>query len=92
MLFFALAHRHFAGCCPVSLRFSTMLEIQTALPLAQLPRPLDPEGKTLFNSVYGVSVWKKVKRYEIVAAIDGEAVNLYDVNISSCSFCEFVGR
>jgi hypothetical protein len=69
-----------------------MLEIQAALQLAQLPRPLDPEGKTSFNSVYGVSASKKVKRYEIVAAIDGEAVNLYDVNTSSCSFQEFIGR
>ena len=59
---------------------STMLEIQAPLPVAQLPRPLDADGKTLFNSVYGVSTLRKVKRHEIVAAVDGEAVNIYDVN------------
>jgi hypothetical protein len=58
-----------------------MLEIQASLPVAQLPRPLDAEGKTLFNSIYGVSTLKKVKRHEIVAAVDGEAVNIYDVNL-----------
>jgi hypothetical protein len=60
---------------------STMLEIQAPLPVAQLPRPLDAEGKTLFNSVYGVSTLRKIKRHEIVAAVDGEAVNIYDVNL-----------
>ena len=59
---------------------STMLEIQAPLPVAQLPRPLDAEGKSFFNSVYGVSTLKKVKRHEIVAAVDGEAINVYDVN------------
>jgi hypothetical protein len=57
-----------------------MLEIQAPLPVAQLPRPLDAEGKTLFNSVYGVSTLRKVKRHETIAAVDGEAVNIYDVN------------
>jgi hypothetical protein len=60
---------------------STIMQLQAPLLLAQLPRPLDADGKTSFNSVYGVSTSKKVKRYEIVAAVDGEAVNLYDVNI-----------
>jgi hypothetical protein len=63
-----------------------MLEIQAPLPVAQLPRPLDAEGKSLFNSVYGVSALKKVKRYEIVAAVDGEAINIYDVNLNTPSF------
>ena len=58
-----------------------MLEIQAPLPVAQLPRPFEAEGKTLFNSVYGVSTSKKVKRYEIVAAVDGEALNLYNVSV-----------
>lgn len=67
-----------------------MLEIQVPLPVAQLPRPLDAEGKSLFNSVYGVSALKKVKRYEIVAAVDGEAVNIYDVSSDpSLYFAEF---
>lgn len=60
-----------------------MIELQAPLPLAQLPRPLDAEGKTLFNSVHGLSNLRKVKRYEIVAAVDGEAINLYDVIIDS---------
>ena len=58
-----------------------MLEMQAPLPVAQLPRPLDNEGRSLFNSVFGASTLGKVKRYEVVAAIDGEAVSLYDVSV-----------
>jgi hypothetical protein len=64
----------------VSVRSPTMLELQAPLPVAQLPRPLDAEGKTHFNSVYGVSTLKKVKRHEIVAAVDGEAISICDVS------------
>jgi hypothetical protein len=67
---------------------STMLEIQAPLPVAQLPRPLDAEGKPFFNSVYGVSTLKKVKRHEIVAAVDGEAINVYDVNFDPLMLCQ----
>ena len=72
--------------CPAGWRshdraITMMMEIQAPLPVAQLPRPLNAEGKSLFNSVFGASTSGKVKRYEIVAAIDGEAVNLYDVSV-----------
>jgi hypothetical protein len=67
---------------------STMLEIQAPLPVAQLPRPLDTEGKPFFNSVYGVSTLKKVKRHEIVAAVDGEAINIYDVHFDPLVLCQ----
>lgn len=59
-----------------------MMQLQPPLVLAQLPRPLGAEGRILFNSVYGVSPSGKIKRHEIVGAVDGEAVNIYDVNIS----------
>jgi hypothetical protein len=67
---------------------STMLELRAPLPVAQLPRPLDAEGKPFFNSVYGVSTLKKVKRHEIVAAVDGEAINIYDVNFDPLALCQ----
>lgn len=60
---------------------STMMLLQAPIPLAQLPRPLDPDGQTFFNSVYGLSTLKKAKRHEVIAAVDGEAINLYDVRI-----------
>jgi hypothetical protein len=53
--------------------------LQAPVLLAQLPRPLDPDVQTFFNSVYGLSRSKKAKRHEVAAAIDGEAINLYDV-------------
>src|SRR2546421_11659692 len=67
---------------------SIMLEIQASLPVAQLPRPLDAEGKFFFNSVYGVSTLKKVKRHEIVAAVNAEAINVYDVNFGPLVLCQ----
>jgi hypothetical protein len=66
---------------PHNLVLSMIMKVQAPLALAQLPRPLETGGKNWFNSVYGVSTLRKVKRYEVVAAVDGEAVNLYDVNI-----------
>ncbi len=59
-----------------------MLELQGPSVLAQLPRQLT-EGKISFGSVYGLRVAEKVKRYEIVAAVDGEAINTYNVRSQS---------
>lgn len=56
-----------------------MLELQAPSVLAHLPRQLNPKGKFWFASVYGNRAPEKVKRYEVVAAVDGEAINLYDV-------------
>lgn len=49
--------------------------------LAQMPQPLGnaAQGKVRFAEIHGVHGSKKRKRYEIAAAIDGEAVNLYNV-------------
>ena len=55
-----------------------MFELQAPSVLAQLPRQLT-EGKILFGPVYGRRASEKVKRYEIVAAVDGEAINIYNV-------------
>ncbi|EFR04709.1 hypothetical protein MGYG_07718 [Nannizzia gypsea CBS 118893] len=47
--------------------------------LAQLPRPLvNAGGKIQFGEVYGIQGLKKRKRHEIIAAIDGEGVNIYN--------------
>ena len=59
----------------------TMLELQEPFVLAQLPRALTAEGKTWFNSVFGLTTTKKVKRYEVLAAVDGEAINIYDARL-----------
>ena len=57
------------------------MNIEPPVVLAQLPRPLGLGSKTRLNCVYGVSAGRKAKRYEVLAAADGEAVNLYDVSI-----------
>jgi hypothetical protein len=68
-----------------------MMLLQAPIPLAQLPRSLDPDGQTFFNSVYGLSTLKKAKRHEVIAAVDGEAINLYDVRIVLLHTRRFLG-
>ncbi|KAF3483367.1 uncharacterized protein GIQ15_02691 [Arthroderma uncinatum] len=47
--------------------------------LAQLPQPLaNAGGKIQFGEVHGIQGFKKRKRHEITAAIDGEGVNIYN--------------
>ncbi|KLJ08574.1 hypothetical protein EMPG_16002 [Blastomyces silverae] len=56
------------------------MELQAPFVLAQLPRPLGASaGKCQLGEVYGVEGSKKRKRYEVAAAIDGESVNIYNV-------------
>ncbi|EFW19567.1 hypothetical protein D8B26_007777 [Coccidioides posadasii str. Silveira] len=56
------------------------MALQAPSLLAQLPRPLSGgAGKCQFSEVYSLAGSKKRKRYEIAAAIDGESVNIYNV-------------
>ncbi|PGH32807.1 hypothetical protein GX50_04408 [[Emmonsia] crescens] len=56
------------------------MELQAPSVLAQLPRPLGASaGKCQLGEVYGVEGSRKRKRYEVAAAIDGESVNIYNV-------------
>lgn len=49
--------------------------------LAQLPPPSVASGKRYhFGDSHGLAVGKKRRRYEVVAAIDGEAVKIYNVS------------
>ncbi|KAK2748163.1 hypothetical protein FQN57_001288 [Myotisia sp. PD_48] len=55
------------------------MSLQAPSLLAQLPQPLGSDGgKVQFGEVYGVHGIKKRKRHEIVAAIDGEGINIYN--------------
>ncbi|KAL1961193.1 hypothetical protein VTO42DRAFT_3138 [Malbranchea cinnamomea] len=57
------------------------MALQAPSLIASLPRPLAAsDRKCQFAEVYGLDGSKKRKRYEIVAAIDGEAVNIYNVH------------
>ncbi|KAL4812009.1 hypothetical protein BDW67DRAFT_194058 [Aspergillus spinulosporus] len=56
------------------------MDLQPPSVLAQLPRPLHAStGKTYINEVYSLANAKKRKRYEVAVAVDGEAVNLYNI-------------
>ncbi|KAL4862212.1 hypothetical protein BDV12DRAFT_179090 [Aspergillus spectabilis] len=56
------------------------MDLQPPSVLAQLPRPLHAStGKTHISEVYSLASSKKRKRYEVAVAIDGEAVNLYNI-------------
>lgn len=59
--------------------------LQTPSVLAQLPRPLHAStGQTRIGEVSSLVDSKKRKRYEVVVAVDGEAVNIYNVRGPSC--------
>ncbi|OKL57893.1 hypothetical protein UA08_06619 [Talaromyces atroroseus] len=48
--------------------------------LTQLPRPLQAStGKTQIGEVFSLVESKKRKRYEVVVAVDGEGLNIYNV-------------
>ncbi|OGM43300.1 hypothetical protein ABOM_008670 [Aspergillus bombycis] len=56
------------------------MDLQPPSVLAQLPRPLHAsKGKTHTGEVYSLSDSKKRKRYEVAVAVDGEAVNIYNI-------------
>ncbi|KNG81690.1 hypothetical protein ANOM_010521, partial [Aspergillus nomiae NRRL 13137] len=56
------------------------MDLQPPSVLAQLPRPLHAsKGKTHIGEVYSLSESKKRKRYEVAVAVDGEAVNIYNI-------------
>lgn len=58
------------------------MDLQPPSVLAQLPRPLHAsKGKTHIGEVYSLSDSKKRKRYEVAVAVDGEAVNIYNVGL-----------
>ena len=57
-----------------------VMDLQSPSILAQLPRPLHAStGKTHIGDVYSLTDAKKRKRYEVAVAVDGEAVNIYNV-------------
>ncbi|KAF7717573.1 Uncharacterized protein PECH_006613 [Penicillium ucsense] len=56
------------------------MDLQTPSVLAQLPRPLHAAtGQTRIGEVNSLAEGKKRKRYELAVAVDGEAVNIYNV-------------
>lgn len=56
------------------------MDLQSPSVLAQLPRPLHAAtGRTLIGDVYSIADAKRRKRYEVAVAVDGEAVNIYNV-------------
>ncbi|KKK15410.1 hypothetical protein P175DRAFT_0560892 [Aspergillus ochraceoroseus IBT 24754] len=56
------------------------MDLQPPSVLAQLPRPLHAStGKTHISEVYSLADSKKRKRYEVAVAVDGEAVNIYNI-------------
>ncbi|KAL3473950.1 hypothetical protein BJX99DRAFT_271947 [Aspergillus californicus] len=56
------------------------MDLQPPSVLTQLPRPLHAStGKTHISEVYSLAGSNKRKRYEVAVAVDGEAVNLYNI-------------
>lgn len=62
------------------------MDLQSPSVLAQLPRPLHAStGKTRISDVFSLADAKKRKRYEVAVAVDGEAVNIYNVRFPKAS-------
>ncbi|PWY69120.1 hypothetical protein BO70DRAFT_365937 [Aspergillus heteromorphus CBS 117.55] len=56
------------------------MDLQPPSVLAHLPHPLHASsGKTHIAEVYSLADSKKRKRHEVVVAVDGEAVNIYNI-------------
>ncbi|EPS32928.1 hypothetical protein PDE_07889 [Penicillium oxalicum 114-2] len=56
------------------------MDLQAPSVLAQLPRPLHAAtGQTRIGEVNSLAEGKKRKRYELAVAVDGEAINIYNV-------------
>lgn len=66
------------------------MDLQSPSVLAHLPRPLHAStGKTRIGDVHSLADAKKRKRYEVAVAVDGEAVNIYNVQFDFTSaLCE----
>ena len=62
------------------------MTVQPPSVLAQLPKPLEiSDGRTQFAPVFGLVGSRKRKRHEIAVAVDGEAVNIYNVGLLAVS-------
>lgn len=67
------------------------MDLQSPSVLAQLPRPLHAStGKTCIGDVHSLADAKKRKRYEVAVAVDGEAVNIYNVSLFAFTTCSFM--
>ena len=56
------------------------MDLQPPSVLAQLPRPLNAAASKIHaGEVIGLGDSRKRKRYEVAFAVDGEAVNIYNV-------------
>lgn len=70
-----------AGNTSILVPLFAVMDLQPPSVLAQLPRPLHAStGKTQIGEVHSLAESKKRKRYEVVVAVDGEAVNIYNVS------------
>lgn len=55
-------------------------DIEEPYVIATLPKPLQGKnGRILAAPVYSLTPSKKRKRHEVVVAVDGETVNIYNV-------------
>ncbi|KAK5118946.1 hypothetical protein LTR62_000157 [Meristemomyces frigidus] len=58
--------------------------METPFTIATLPKPLDGEsGRTYATPVYSVRAGQKRKRHEVAVGVDGEGVNIYNVQSQS---------
>lgn len=72
---------------------ATAYAIDAPHTLFSLPRPLDAvAGKTLTGASYTVEGSKKRKRSEIVAGVDGESINVYDVCAELSQLSNFISK
>lgn len=55
------------------------MEIEDPVVLAKLPKPLQDNGQHKYGPVYGLTAGQKKKRHEVLVAINGNSVNIYEV-------------
>ncbi|KAK1055357.1 hypothetical protein LTR74_015734 [Friedmanniomyces endolithicus] len=69
-----------ALCTRIAIAQRCVLSMEAPYTIASLPKPLDGEHGTIQAApVFGIRGSKKRKRHEIVVGIDGESVDIYNI-------------
>src|ERR1700679_3973344 len=58
---------------------AVVMKIEEPVVLARLPRTLQENNQHKHGHVYGLTAGQKKKRHEVLVAIDGHSVNIYEV-------------
>ena len=59
-------------------------DMESPYTIATLPKPLNADGQVYAAPVHSLRAAKKRKRHEVVVAVDGECLSIYNVSVEDC--------